>query len=93
MEINETRKGKYSKIFLKEKTLQKRRNQCCLLVHNGFYFYFWELTLVPKLAKLHTKYLLAKRLFCFFLLCFFSCVLCLGLSYLIVVLKNLLQGL
>jgi hypothetical protein len=27
METNETRKGKYSKIILKEKTLQKWRNQ------------------------------------------------------------------
>ncbi len=27
METNETRKGKYSKIILKEKKLQKRRNQ------------------------------------------------------------------
>jgi hypothetical protein len=27
METNETRKGKYSKIILREKKLQKRRNQ------------------------------------------------------------------
>jgi hypothetical protein len=27
METNETRKGKYGKIILKEKNLQKRRNQ------------------------------------------------------------------
>jgi hypothetical protein len=27
METNETRKGKYSKIILKENKLQKRRNQ------------------------------------------------------------------
>jgi urease accessory protein UreE len=27
MEINETRKGKYSKIILREKKLQKRRNR------------------------------------------------------------------
>ncbi len=27
MQTNETRKGKYSKMILKEKNLQKRRNQ------------------------------------------------------------------
>ncbi len=41
----------------------------CLSIHNGFYYSFWWLTLVPKVVKLHTEYLLAKRSRCLFLSC------------------------
>jgi hypothetical protein len=51
---------------------------------------FGNYHLCQKLAKLHTKYLLAKRLFCFFLFVFLSCVLCLAISLLF--LKNLCKA-
>jgi hypothetical protein len=67
----------------------------CLSVCNVFIVILWWLTLiVPKVVKLQTKYLFAKRSCYLFLFCFFPClVVFLGLAVRLFFVWKLVQGL
>jgi threonine/homoserine/homoserine lactone efflux protein len=60
----------------------------CFPIHNGFYYCFWWLTLVPKVVKLHTEYSACKTVMLSLSIVFLSHVVCLGLGCLVIVCKK-----